>query len=255
MPGLLLVHGFRAHARWWDHIAPSLAAGRRVVAFDFSGMGDSDRRASYSRAQLAREISAVSAAAGFRQPAVVAHSFGGLVALARAATVPGAFSRLVLVDSAMPTRGEASPTLSQGGSRLYPTLEAISARFRLMPPSPQLLPWIGDYVSRHSVRRTDDGWMWKFDPRLGETLSGDLFDTDLLTRRRIHVDAFIRGHDSMVATGARLEEMLRLFDARVVTSIAACGHHIMLENPTALIDAIMTALSQDGGCPGQVRMP
>ena len=36
-PGVLLVHGGGAHGGWWDHLAPQLAAGRRVVALDLSG--------------------------------------------------------------------------------------------------------------------------------------------------------------------------------------------------------------------------
>src|SRR6266699_6796291 len=46
--GIVLVHGGAAHARWWDHIAPLLARGRRVVALDLSGHGDSDRRDAYN---------------------------------------------------------------------------------------------------------------------------------------------------------------------------------------------------------------
>ena len=64
LPGLVLVHGFRAHARWWDHIAPSFTDRYRVVALNLSGMGDSDRREAYSRAQNGREILAVAAACG-----------------------------------------------------------------------------------------------------------------------------------------------------------------------------------------------
>src|SRR5258705_7067620 len=65
LPGIILVHGFRAHARWWDHIAPSLSRRHRVAAIDLSGMGDSGRRSAYSRAQHGREILAVAAACGF----------------------------------------------------------------------------------------------------------------------------------------------------------------------------------------------
>ncbi|MGA8459844.1 MAG: hypothetical protein WB800_30895, partial [Streptosporangiaceae bacterium] len=32
--GIVLVHGGAAHARWWDHIAPLLAADHMVVALD-----------------------------------------------------------------------------------------------------------------------------------------------------------------------------------------------------------------------------
>lgn len=46
--GIVLVHGGAAHARWWDHIAPLLATGRRVVAIDLSGHGDSGRNDKYT---------------------------------------------------------------------------------------------------------------------------------------------------------------------------------------------------------------
>src|ERR1700745_4530565 len=52
---LMLVHGGAAHSRWWDHIAPLLTDGWRVVAVDLSGHGDSDRRDRYSLDTLARE--------------------------------------------------------------------------------------------------------------------------------------------------------------------------------------------------------
>ena len=35
--GIVLVHGGAAHARWWDHIAPLLAADHLVVALDLPG--------------------------------------------------------------------------------------------------------------------------------------------------------------------------------------------------------------------------
>ncbi|MEJ6671011.1 MAG: alpha/beta hydrolase, partial [Pseudomonadales bacterium] len=44
-PGILLVHGHAAHARWWDHIAPALNQSFDVSAIDLSGAGDSQHRA------------------------------------------------------------------------------------------------------------------------------------------------------------------------------------------------------------------
>src|SRR5512146_408751 len=41
--GIVLVHGGGAHSRWWDHIAPMLAVGRRA-----------DRAAGRDRAQHGR---------------------------------------------------------------------------------------------------------------------------------------------------------------------------------------------------------
>src|SRR5947209_7582249 len=80
--GLLLVHGGAAHARWWDHIAPLLASGRRVVAIDLSGHGDSGRRPAYSLDVWTDELMAVVEDAGIAgPPIVIGHSMGGFVTL------------------------------------------------------------------------------------------------------------------------------------------------------------------------------
>src|ERR1700743_2238622 len=86
---IVLVHGGAAHSRWWDHIAPMLTDGWRVVAVDLSGHGDSDRRQRYSLDTWAREVLAVVAEAGSSTASVViGHSMGGLVTL-RLATLAG----------------------------------------------------------------------------------------------------------------------------------------------------------------------
>lgn len=55
-PLLLFVHGFRAHAHWWDAVLPYFMADYRIVTMDFSGMGESQHRSSYSPDIYAREI-------------------------------------------------------------------------------------------------------------------------------------------------------------------------------------------------------
>ncbi|WP_448618809.1 alpha/beta fold hydrolase [Geodermatophilus sp. URMC 65] len=74
------MHGGAAHSGWWHHVAPLLGT-HRVVAFDLSGHGDSDRRADYGTGQWAREVLAVAAAEGLDRPVVLGHSMGGWVAL------------------------------------------------------------------------------------------------------------------------------------------------------------------------------
>jgi len=93
-PGLVLAHGFLAHARWWDHIAPRLTDRYRVIAPDFTGMGDSDRRPAYSRHQYARELIAATRHAGFEQAIFVAHSFGSSSALYAATLAPDLIERV-----------------------------------------------------------------------------------------------------------------------------------------------------------------
>src|SRR5258707_2835725 len=77
---IVLVHGGAAHSRWWDHIAPMLTDGWRVVAVDLSGHGDSDRRDRYSLDTWASEVLAGVAATGSTAPSlVIGHSIGGPV--------------------------------------------------------------------------------------------------------------------------------------------------------------------------------
>src|SRR5258705_9579141 len=41
-PPVVLLHGITGHARVWDHLAERLVPGRRVLALDQRGHGDSD---------------------------------------------------------------------------------------------------------------------------------------------------------------------------------------------------------------------
>src|SRR5438105_5165010 len=50
-----------------------------------------------------------------------------------------------------------------GNRRVYKTFDAALVRFRLMPEQPCDNPFIVEFIGRHSLRRTEDGWVWKFD--------------------------------------------------------------------------------------------
>ncbi|RYJ06956.1 MAG: alpha/beta fold hydrolase, partial [Actinomycetales bacterium] len=84
LPVVVLVHGGAAHAGWWDHVAPFLTTGHRVVAIDLSGHGDSGHRPRYDFVTWAAEVMAVAAAEGSTRPAVLGHSMGGFVTLTAA---------------------------------------------------------------------------------------------------------------------------------------------------------------------------
>ena len=73
---LLLLHGYNAHSHWWDHIAPSLTENHCVVALDFSGMGDSDRRGEYSQEVYADDIKGVIDDMSWESCTCIAHSMG-----------------------------------------------------------------------------------------------------------------------------------------------------------------------------------
>lgn len=239
-PGLLLAHGFIAHARWWDHIAPRFCDRYRVIAPDFTGMGDSDRRDDYSRRQYGRELIASARHAGFDQVTIIAHSFGSGPALHAAALAPELVTRAVLVDSRLaPVPDTDGAARSIEPERQYPDRQTALERYRLTPPGAWPVPEIVDYIARHSLRQTDEGrWAWKFDPlayrALGrrEALGGEL------RTLAVPVD-FVHAADSEVVSPDDITLHLpRLPGNPSVVTVPLSHHHIMVEQPVGLVAAL-----------------
>jgi pimeloyl-ACP methyl ester carboxylesterase len=240
--GIALVHGGAAHSRWWDHIGPLLATGRLVVAIDLSGHGDSARRESYSLDQWAREVLAVAGDAGIATPpTVIGHSLGGLVTLRTAALFGSGIEGAVVIDSPIremsPEEHAAMEHRAFGGLRVYPSREAILGRFRPVPDQP-VLGYIADHVAATSIREVDGGWTWKWDP----AIFGRQVPPTLLTRLDCRV-ALFRAEHGMVSTEMSDVMYDRLGRVAPVIEIPAARHHVMLDQPIALVAAIRTLLS------------
>jgi pimeloyl-ACP methyl ester carboxylesterase len=252
--GIVLVHGGGAHSRWWDHIGPLLATGRRVVALDLSGHGDSGRRASYSFEGWAQEILAVAADAGLgAPPVVIGHSMGGMVTLRLAAMFGSRIEGAVIIDSRprglAPEDHAAQSQRTFRQLRVYPDKEAAIARFRPVPDQP-VLGYIADHVAEVSVREADGGWTWKWDPHVFNHRETSQLP---LTRLDCRVALFRAEYGIM---SAEMSDIMydRLGRVAPVIEIPAAGHHVMLDQPIALVAAIRTLLSDwDHSRPGTPR--
>lgn len=253
-PGLLLVHGNGAHCRWWDFIAPYLASQYNVAALSFSGMGDSDWRDSYRMQTFADEEMAVMADAGMfahdEKPIIVAHSFGGFVTMLTGAVYGERLAGSIIVDSPVnpperPHRGPPERTMRP--HRVYPTLEAALARFRLAPPQPCENHYILDYIARHSLKRAAlqdgaPGWTWKFDPKIWTRFDPGRQPSELLRATACRI-AIFRGEDSVLMPDDVRDYMRALLDKQApFISIPHAQHHIMLDQPLAFVAALRTLL-------------
>jgi pimeloyl-ACP methyl ester carboxylesterase len=258
-PGILLVHGNAAHAYWWSFIAPFLARDYHVAAMDLSGMGDSDWRAAhgeaggYSMALFSQEELGVLEDAGMfkaaKPPVIVAHSFGGFVTMKAGADYGARLGGIVIIDSPInpPTRGGDPTDHKPRPHNIYPSLAAALARFRLMPPQFSENLFLLDWVARHSLKEVtgpdgESGFTWKFDPAIWRHFSiGDTAALLRTTRTRV---AVFRGEHSVLMPPRIGDYIFDLLDrAAPVVEIPEAQHHIMLDQPLALVASLRALLA------------
>jgi len=257
-PGLLLLHGKMAHARWWSFIAPFFAASHRVVAPSFGGMGGSDWRDAYSVQTMADEAMAAAQAGGLlddaaQPPLVVGHSFGGFVALHCAqqhgARLAGVFALDTPLMSREQRQARARPGLRQAiaqrPTKLYPSLAAALARFRFAPEQPCDNLYIADHIARTSLKPVtspdgDAAWTWRFDPKVAPVGPGD---AALALREAACPVAIGWGAESALVTPAVARYMGELAGpAAPRIEIPAARHHVMVDQPLALVSALRALL-------------
>ena len=245
-PGLVLVHGGAAHAHWWTFLAPMFAEGWHVVALDLSGHGDSGRRDSYSHEAWACEVMAVADAAGFPGPPVlVGHSLGGLVTIQTASDHGDRLRGAVILDTPVrrpdPESEEGARGRAFKSPGTYPDLESALKHFRLIPPQPCENEFIIDHIARHSLRETDAGWTWKFDPKLFEHTLIHLRDQLASVKCRV---ALFRGQYSVTVPEDTAAYMYELMDRNApVVTIPEAHHHLTLDQPLAFVAALRTLLA------------
>jgi pimeloyl-ACP methyl ester carboxylesterase len=271
-PGLLFVHGNSAHADWWSFIAPFFAEDYRVTSMSLAGMGASDWREHYAFSDFAEDAEAVARATGLyeggRKPIYIGHSFGGGQVFFAAVRHPQRMHAAVMVDTGFGpppeelARRQAQmeavrniPTVDRP-SRVYPTLEAALARFRLMPPQPAGNPFIADFIARRSLKRaplangekgpdgSGEGWTWRFDPNMWAKLNRDQdlrggFPSGELTTPMVH----IYGAKSRIVEHRKAGAPSPFPPGMMEIEIPDSHHHVMIDQPLALVAALRALLA------------
>ena len=246
-PVAVLIHGGAAHAGWWDHIGPHLTDDHRIVSVDLSGHGDSGRRDVYSLEAWAAEVVAIALAESPQDvpPVLFGHSMGGFVALTAARDYGHQLRAVAAIDSPVKQISpEARAWMDGNAAKLnlsvYPEREEILSRFRTLPLDDSNVDYIHRYIAEGSIKEVDGGWTWKFDPNLflstrmePEALAGAACDV-----------ALVRGERGMATKDITEETRAKLGGDVPVILIPDSGHHIMLDQPIAMIAVLQTLLSQ-----------
>lgn len=266
-PGIVFVHGNGAHARWFDFIAPLLMPHYHMVALDLPGMGDSDWLEEYSRDIMSEAVIETIRQSGFAtKPAIIAHSFGGMVTVNAMQLFPNELAAALICDYISPpleyhTEWYEDRTIPSPPTRIYETEEEALSRFRLLPEQPCENEFIVDYIARHSIRsldgsptirrdqRHETGFTWKFDNTIydGFVIGTDLVDVWMNTRVPF---AYMFG-------GLSHNEDFRSFQQPAIAQfvrrhrpdvpfyeVPGARHHIMLDRPHAFAASVANQMEQ-----------
>ncbi|MDE1161822.1 MAG: alpha/beta hydrolase [Acidobacteriaceae bacterium] len=141
-PTYVLLHGLMGCADTFRPLLAELPPDQHIVALDFPGAGESERREGLDATLRAtsQTVRNVLAELNIQQACVIGHSHGGTVALTLAQAAPGRVGSLVLLAPAHPYFNEGDPLI-----RFYLTLPG-----RLFAYS---LPWFPKWMQMIGLRR------------------------------------------------------------------------------------------------------
>ena len=183
-PTLLLIHGTRDHARSWDWTARALRDRWHVVALDLRGHGDSEWSpdGAYLLPYHLLDLTELMELLGPAPVTMVVHSYGGSVASRYAGIYPDRVRKIVFVDSLGPGPDTLENWAREGAvarsrnwltqrrdagamqKRKLASIEDGAARMR--KTNPKLTQEQAHHLARHGLRQFEDGYVWKFDPRV-----------------------------------------------------------------------------------------
>lgn len=182
-PPLILLHGGRDHSRSWDWSAEALRTKWHVIAPDLRGHGDSEWSPDGDYGTLANlyDLAQLIHQQGLAPVTIVAHSFGGNIALRYAGTYPENVRRLVAIEGLGPSPRMLADRLAKPpGKRLRDWIEAKRAsagrtprKYASIDEALQRMKEANAYLSDaqarhltiHGVSQNEDStYSWKFDP-------------------------------------------------------------------------------------------
>tara|TARA_B100001758_G_C18357354_1_gene583523 strand:+ start:459 stop:1349 length:891 start_codon:yes stop_codon:yes gene_type:complete len=243
---LILIHGTGAHKKWWDPIAPQFIDDTNVIAVDLPGMGDSDFREKYSIKDFGSCIFSIiekeKKDAQIENIYIVGHSLGGQVAAYLASEYKNLVTSLIMIDTFI-RPPDYDPSEHEGGPlrkiKYYPDKKTILQRFRLMPTQECKNDWFLRYIAEYSVREVEDGWRWKFDDLMFNSLER-LFGYKFSFKCPA---LFIYGANSLLMSGNILSNIKKMYsDIMEFEKVDEAAHHVPLDKPLEIVDIIKKRL-------------
>src|SRR5215204_2240409 len=250
---VVLVHGLAACWQCWLETIPRLAAeGRRVIAPDLPGFGDSEMpREDISIEGYGRIVESLCDELDLGQVVVVGHSMGGFMAAEFAIQYPDRVERLVLQAAAGISTNDARREPLLAGARVVAALGSrAAAGSRLVATRPRLR-WVAlQTVMRHPSRMPAD-FVYEliahsgregFLPALDAILSYDF--RDRLPQIQCPT-LVIWGAEDMLVPRRDADEYARAIPGARKVVFEDTGHSPMMERPQTFNDCLMEFLAEE----------
>jgi pimeloyl-ACP methyl ester carboxylesterase len=238
---IVCLHGVCGHAWMWHDVAPRLTRLGRVVALDLRGHGDSQWSPAqeYTTQHHAADLKTVLDQSDGRQVDLVGLSWGGLVSLSYSAANPGSVRRLVVVD--------VPPSFTQSETDLLPRPAAFATHEEAVEwergANPRASEEMLQVMARFGTRPAEGGLARKHDPYF---LGRWPFRSDdhwaELESLELPV-LLIHAEQSYVLSAKVAERMAGVIRNGKLVRVQHSGHHVPVENPGALAEAVTEFLS------------
>ncbi len=260
LPPLLALHGWLDNAGSFAQLAPRLARERQVIALDLPGHGRSAHRPAGAHYHLVDYVDTLLAAAdklGLSRFDLLGHSLGGAVASLAAVAAPERVGRLALIEALGPLADDGSRTLERFRNAFAARACATGKRLRVFADlgaavtarvaAGGLNAEAARAIVERGVRKVPGGVVWSSDPRL--TLPSPTHLTELQVR------ALLAGLRTPTLLLLAMPETPYLPAAMITARAAGVanlrirylrgGHHLQLDGPDAVAEAVLAHLTPD----------
>jgi len=258
LPPLLALHGWLDNAGSFARLAPRLARQRQVIALDLPGHGRSGHLPEGAHYHFVDYVDTLLAAAdtlGLARFDLLGHSLGGAIASLVAVAAPGRVVRLALIEALGPLADDGSRTLERFGNAFAARAGAADKRLRVFADLDAAITArvaaggldaeTARPIVERGVRMVADGVVWSSDPRLTLPSPVRLAESQvraLLAGLRIPTLLLLAVPETPYLPAAMIAARAAgVADLRI--RHLAGGHHLQLDAPDAVAEAVLGHLA------------
>ena len=218
--------------------------GYKVYLVDQRNHGRSPHEAPLTYQAFAEDLRDFIAQQHIENPVLIGHSMGGKTVMEYAVTHPGTFDGLVVVDIGPKAYPVHHKKILEGLNAM--NLDDVENRNQADEMLSRYEPILAvrQFLLKNLYRKEEGGFAWRFNLPL---LTTDIENIGAEIKSDVKVNApalFMRGEKSDYILDEDWNEILKLFPAAKLETIAGAGHWVQAEQPGAFVAALFRFLEE-----------